>query len=128
MNFKDFNNIQLAEKVTLDDFVTKVKSYNSIDDALKSLSDEYTEFYLLNMNNKKLKKLLKNKLQEDWEETLGYAPEPKKIRKNLKYKGQYITVEYDPELQTWFPMLRFRSIVTALKYIKKHVDYTEKDI
>ena len=138
MKFKEFNK-QLAENVTYKDFITKVKGYSSIDDALLHLSDEYTEWYLLNINNKILNKELKKLKLEETEKTketelteddltLGYAPQPKKITKNIKYKGQYITVSYDPDLGTWFPTIRFRSISTALKYIKAHVDYNSKNI
>jgi len=129
MKFKDFNSIPIAENITKDDFIQKIKSYSTIDDALLGLPDEYIEYYMINMNslNKELKKLKKLNLQEE-EKTLGYAPAPKKIIKQIKYKGQYITVEYDPELQSWFPAIRFRSIMTALKYIKKQVNYSEKDI
>jgi len=128
MKFKEYQSIILAENVTLDNFIKNVQNYSTLDDALANMEDDYIEWYLLNMNNKKLKQNLKKlKLYED-DVTLGYAPEPKKIKKNIKYKGQFITVEYDPELATWFPMIRFRSIVSALKYIKRTVDYNTENI
>ena len=128
MKFKEYNSIILAEGVTQKDFINQVKKYLSIDNALKYLQDEYIEWYLLNINNKKLQKELKSSNLQEEELTTGYAPEPYKIRKNIKYKGQYITVSYDPELGTWFPTIRFRSIVSALKYIKRTVDYQEQDV
>lgn len=149
MDFKNFNKkfhnnkkvqeiqtqeIILAEGVTSKSFINAVKQYKSIDDALLHLSDENVEFYLLNINSKEINNLLKkNKIQglQETEITLGMAPGSDKqqnIYKNLKYKGQYITLEYNPELQSWFPTLRFRSIITALKYIKKQVDYNEENV
>ncbi len=157
MNFKNFRQNQipqkedliLAEGVSMQSFINSVKKYNTIDDALIHLSDENIEFYLLNINSRELNNLLKKNKIKSLQETclqetclqesgitLGMAPhlpaspsEPKQtIFKNLKYKGQYITLEYNPELQSWFPTLRFRSIITALKYIKKQVDYNEKDV
>jgi hypothetical protein len=131
MNFKEYtklHDVKLAENVNMNDFVKKVSSFSNIDDAMLSLPDEYVEWYLLNINNKKLHKLLKKLNINEDDLTLGYAPSRTRIIKNIRYKGQYITIEYDPELSNWFPSIRFRSIVSALKYIKKEVDYDEENI
>lgn len=137
MNFKNFNTIQLAENVTLSKFIKNVSSYSSLDDALAHLDDEYTEWYLLNINSKKLNSELKkinlvenlhNLYNLDDNKTLGFSTKEKPLIKQIKYKGQYITVEYNRELGSWFPAIRFRSITTALKYIKNQVDYFEKNV
>ena len=129
MTFKAYK-----EKVTLKDFINKVRSFNDIDTALASLDDNYIEFYMLNINNKKLKKeLQKLNLLEDYEELIRgfnrYVPDDtQKIVKKIKYKGQYLVLTYDKELQLWFPSIQFRSITTALKYIKKTADYEVGDV
>ncbi len=139
IKFKDYcklQNISIAEGVTEKDFITAVKSYSSIDDAMLGLDDKFIEWYLLNVNSKSLNRALRklkinlhetsNILEDDI--TLGYAPSNDKITKNIKYKGQYITLEYDRELGSWFPAIRFRSIITALKYIKSQVDYSVNNV
>lgn len=126
-----FNSIVLAENVSEKEFIKAINSYSSIDDALTKLSDEYIEWYMLNINSKTLiKKLKKLNIQGITEEeiTLGFGTADKKITKSIKYKGQFITVEYDRDLGSWFPAIRFRSIISALKYIKKQVDYDEQDV
>ena len=124
-----YDSVVLAENVSEKDFIKSVTSYSSIDDALMHLEDEYIEWYMLHINspslNNALKKLNIQGLQET-DITLGYAPAEDRIIKNIKYKGQFITVEYDRELGSWFPAIRFRSIISALKYIKSEVDYDEK--
>ena len=132
MNFTEHNTIYnsiVENKVTQREFITAVKSYSNIDDAMSHLSDEFIEFYLLNVNSTKLTKELKKlNIVESIEHTLGYAPADDKIIKSIKYRGQFITLEYDRDLGSWFPAIRFRSIITALKYIKAQVDYEEDDI
>ena len=137
MTFNNYRNQEpiLAEGIKEIDFINAINSYTSIDDALLRLDDEYIEWYMMNMNSKKVKNLLKrlniSGLHEDTQNTqttLGYAPSADRITKSIKYKGQFITVEYDRELGSWFPAIRFRSIISALKYIKAEVDFDEKNI
>ena len=133
MNFKEHNTAYTSiveNKINMKEFINAVRSYSNIDDALGSLDPEYIEYYMININSKKLlKELQKIKLVEtDAEKTLGYAPAEDKIIKTIKYRGQFITLEYDRDLGSWFPAIRFRSIISALKYIKKQVDYKEEDI
>lgn len=133
MTFKTYNNIVLAEGVSEQSFLQAINSYSSIEDAMVNLKDEFIEWYLLNLNSKSLKHKLK-KLHIDGiseaeiERTLGFAPAADKVVKNIKYKGQFITIEYDRDLGSWFPAIRFRSIISAMKYIKGQVDYDEKNI
>jgi hypothetical protein len=54
------------------------------------------------------------------EETSGWGREPGVIKK-IRYKGEFITLQYDEDLG-WFPAVRFRSVVNALKYIKNIAD------
>lgn len=131
-------NLPLAEGVTEKSFITALKGYSNIDDAMAHLDDEYIEYYLINMDKKSLKNALKKynihikesikESYEDPEITLGYAPQDGTIVKNIKYKGQYITLTYNKELGTWNPEIRFRSVMTALKYIKAQVNYNQSDV
>ena len=115
-------------KVNLKRFLTAVNSYNSLDDALEKLPEEYTEFYLNNMNNKDLNKSLKKlKLIEGFEDfepyqgqTLGTSPSSTKYKK-IHYQGEYIILKYD-QRWGWVPTMSFRSITQAVKYIKRLAD------
>ena len=111
--------------VSMKDFIKAVNSYSNIDDALASLPDEYTEFYIKNINNKDLSKELKKlKLVEDWEyspdQTTQMSPQPGKF-KRIHYKGDYIIMKYT-EGQGWTPYLTFRSISKALRFAKGLAD------
>lgn len=117
----------VTESVTEKDFIKAVSKYKDIDTALENLSDEYVEFFMLNINNKKfMNKLKKNiKLNEyaidtDNKTTTKWSPDEPKVRK-IRYKGEFITLQYDSELG-WLPTVRFRSVVNALRYIKKIAD------
>ena len=135
---KDVINIQ-EKSISEKDFLNGINSYTSINAALANLPEEYTEYYLLNINSKSLNKQLKDlhiqgihetneSILGTADRTLGFAPTKDRIIKNIKYKGQYITVEYDRELGSWFPAIRFRSIISALKFIKDQVDYDTKQV
>jgi hypothetical protein len=136
-DFKQFieSKIEIKEQeqidessLSMDDFILKVKLFNSLDDALLHLPDKYTEFYLKNINNKKLDKELKKlNLTESEEEyefyktvTTGVSPEEKKYKK-INYKGQYIILTYDKRWG-WVPNVSFRSIKNALEYVKNLAD------
>ena len=116
-----FENILISEnKVSSKDFISKVKNYKSLDDALLELPDEYTEFYLKYMNNKSFNNLLKKEKLIEAEEskiTVRVAPEHQKIKK-IRYQGQFIILKYDKDTG-WIPMISFRNITAALKYVKE---------
>jgi hypothetical protein len=126
MNFAVYlNEKEVKEK----DFISKVKKYQNLDQALMKLPDEYTEFYLKNINSKSLnKKLKQEKLIEEYEgdadvqksKTTGTSPEPGKF-KRLHYKGHYIVLQYTKEFG-WTAQPTFRSITNALEYVKGLAD------
>ncbi len=120
-------NITINEKIKMSDFIKAVNSHSSLDDALENLPDEYIEFYLKNMNSKKLKsELQKLKLTEDkdyeikQQQTLKTSPDSDKYKK-IHYKGEFIILRYD-ERWGWVPQMAFRSITQASKFIKNIVD------
>ncbi len=120
-------NITINEKIKMSDFIKSVNSHSSLDDALENLPDEYIEFYLKNMNSKKLKsELQKLKLTEDedyeikQQQTLKTSPDSDKYKK-IHYKGEFIILRYD-ERWGWVPQMAFRSITQASKFIKNIVD------
>ena len=132
--FTEFNKIileqeeQYNESLDIEKFLAKVSKYDSLDDALLSLPDSYIEFYF--KNSKLLNKSLKNmglveSITPENPGYVGWSPTPQGTEttyKNIKYKGNIITLEYNPELRTWFPQVRFRSVTQALKYAKSLVD------
>ncbi len=116
----------IHENITIDSFVNHVVKIGSLEDALSQLDDENIQFYSDNERiiNKTLKK---HGINETWNssEAPGYAgwSGAKDFKfKNIKYKGEIITLEWDPELSTWQPTIRMRSVIHALKYGKKLVD------
>jgi len=111
----------LAESITEKKFFSEIKKYPDIDTALMNLPDTFTEFYLLNINDKNFNKKLKKYTKvNEAEETSGWGREEGAVKK-IRYKGEYITLTYDEDLG-WLPAVRFRSVVNALKYIKKLAD------
>ncbi len=114
--------IEINEKITIDSFVSDIEDLGSLDVVLDSLDDESLQFY--SDNEKQIDKLLKRRnLSENWNspEDSGYAgwsPSDKRKVKTIKYKGDIISLEWDPELATWQPSVRFRSVTKALKYGK----------
>lgn len=108
--------------ITLDEFLLTISEYESFDQALSELDESYLQFYIDNQNI--LDKSIYNQSLFESEETnySGWsAPEGQRF-KTIKYKGEYITLEYEPELESWFPSVRFRSIVSAMKYGKALAD------
>lgn len=121
MKFKEYLEIPLAESITEKKFFSEIKKYPDIDTALMNLPDTFTEFYLLNINDKNFNKKLKKYTKvNEAEETSGWGREEGAVKK-IRYKGEYITLTYDEDLG-WLPAVRFRSVVNALKYIKKLAD------
>lgn len=117
--------------ISLDSFLLDVSSYNTLDEALEELDDIYLEFYSNNQNqlDKALKKMNMLETEAGLGEgaespgELGWSPDADNIRyKTIKYKGELITLVWDPVLRTWFPTIRFRSVVAALKYGKSLVN------
>ena len=117
----------LNEETNIKTFIKNIKKYKDLDTALLKLPDEYTEFYLKNINNKELNKQLKKlNLVEDMEQsknqTLGTSPTPGKFKK-LHYKGHYLVLKYDEDLG-WIGTPSFRDITSTLRYVKKLADLT----
>ncbi len=112
------------EKITISSFLTKIAQYSTLDQALVELPEEYLEFYFNNekLLQKSLKKLHLTEASREDPGYLGWAPPEEKIHKNIKYKGNIITLEWDSELKTWFPQVRFRGITESVKYAKKLVN------
>ena len=126
MNFKENiinTEIQEAKKITISSFLDKVSGYVSLDHALVELPSEYLEFFM--KNEKTLKKSI-DSLFEDYNPEnpgyLGYSPEKKIVTKKIKYRGQLLIVQFDPEIGNWVPLPAFRSITQALKYGKNLID------
>ncbi len=111
-------------KITLETFLLDVSNYSTLDDAFEELPEEYAEFYI--NNSTKLNKALKNMHMLESAESpgeTGWSPSVDTMKyKTIKYKGSLITLEWNPELRTWLPTIRMRSIVGALKYAKSLVD------
>jgi len=135
-SFKEYNNsiitiskllLESKNDISLSDFIESVSSYNNIDDALYHLDDKYAEFYIKNINNKKLQKELKKlKLLENWnteinaDQNLGMSPKPEKIKK-IHYKGHYIVLKFDPNVG-WVPYISFKNVTKSLQFIKNLFD------
>lgn len=126
----DLESLYEGTNVAFNDFIKSVNGYSNLDDALLHLPEEYTEFYLKNINNKKLTKELEKRnlieMVENWnteyspDQTTAQSPEPSKF-KRIHYKGEYIILKYEDGIG-WIPFLGFRSITKALKYAKELAD------
>jgi hypothetical protein len=122
--FIDILNEDIKKKdiITIDSFVSNVDKIGNLDDALDLLNDEHLQFY--SDNERQINKVLrKRNLLEDWGSPegpgyTGWARSPEKKIKTIKYKGEIISLEWDPELATWMPVIRFRSVTQALKFGK----------
>ena len=118
--------INERRKITLDSFIDIIYTYGTLDQAILDLDDDMLQFY--SDNFKVIDKLLiKHKLVEDYAspETpgyLGWARAKDDKIKNIKYKGNIISLQWDTELATWQPTVRFRSVTESLKYGKMLVD------
>ena len=131
-SFKDIIEESLKEleesKITVDSFVLSVENMGGLDQALEELDDDELQFY--SDNQKQIDRLLQKRgLMEVIEvmeaiaspENRGYLgwARPLELKtKNIKYKGDIISLEFDPDLGTWQPTMRFRSVTKALKYGK----------
>lgn len=116
--FKDIiKDTIIQEEITLDSFLLAVDEYLTFDDALVDLDESYFQFYIDNEDilNKSLK-------LSEADLTIGMSPTEEVRYKTVKYKGNFITLVYDPDLHSWFPTIRFRSIIPALKYGKSLAD------
>ncbi len=108
-------------KITPELFIMKASAYHNLDLALGELPEEYIQYYFDNerLVNKSLKK--QGLLEAEGAEDQGYigwqAPVKKKVKK-IKYKGDVIQLEYDPDNGTWIPNVSFRSVTAALRYGK----------
>lgn len=111
--------------LTIDEFVEAVLEYDTLDLALVNLDESYFQFYVDNQKivDKTLRKVGLNESEpDDDKSTLGWSRPDKIVYKTIKYKGEYITLVFDPELGSWFPTIRFRSIIKAMKYGKELAD------
>ena len=130
MKFQEYiKNPSLDESnLSMKEFIDQIKKFRNVDDALEKSPEAYTEFFIKNINNKKLSsELRKNNIQESDQDyglspvsTTGSAPVPGKIKK-IRYKGDFIILKYDSALG-WIPNVSFRSITQALVYIKNVAD------
>ncbi len=113
--------------ISIDSFIDEVILYNTIDEALYDLDEAYMEFYMNNQDiierTASFKEFIGMNESAESPGTSSWAPDfEKTVYKNIKYKGHILTLEYNHDLQTWFPSIRFRSVVKSLKYIKNEVD------
>ena len=119
-----------AQNISVDTFLSKVDEYSSVDVALAELPAEYLEFYA--KNEKKLQKALKKlglaeSMNEDYASPgspgyLGWSKDDEKKIKTIKYKGNLLHLIWDPKIGTWMPFIGFRSVTGALKYAKTLVE------
>jgi hypothetical protein len=114
------------KKITMDSFVLDVKALGGIENAILVLDDDHLQFY--SDNERAIDKLLrKYHLDESYNniddiDYLGWSKTSELKFKTIKYKGYLITLEWDPELATWQPTVRMRSVTNALRYGKELVD------
>ena len=119
---ENINQNELNEKkVTISKFLKEIDAFDSLDDFLSNQPDNYLQFYL--DNAKTLDKTL-SKMNIKEATTLGMSTGDSEevTYKSIKYKGNFITLEYSPELGSWLPTVRFRSVVQALRYAKGVAD------
>ena len=114
------------ESLDIEKFLSKVQGYSTLDEAFSDLSEEYLQFYFENSNVLEKSLINLNLLEAglngpESPSYVGWSPEAEKteiIYKTVKYKGILLTLEYNPELKTWFPQVRFRSVTKALNHAK----------
>ncbi len=120
--------IEENKKITPEMFVLKASEYHSLDLALEELSDDYIQYYFDNQRlvDKALRSqgLIEAAGAED-PGYLGWQPSKTKKTKKIKYKGEIIQLEYNPENGTWVPNVAFRSVTNALKFGKLLADMVE---
>ncbi len=128
--FKDIIEESLKEleesKITVDSFVQSVENMGGLDQALEGLDDDELQFY--SDNQRGLDRILQKRGLMEMEEAFITSPEargyvgwsrPLELKvKSINYKGDIISLEFDPDLGTWQPSMRFRSVTKALKYGK----------
>lgn len=123
---EQYNIEQKLNDISMDSFLLDVTSYSSLDEAFENLSDAHLNFYTDNQDI--IEKALYNMnfdIVESSEDPgyTGWSPDTDEVKyKTIKYKGNIITLVWEPELRTWFPTVRFRSIVQALKHGKSQID------
>ncbi len=122
--FKDIieESIEINEaKITVDSFVTSVENMGGLDQALEGLDDDEIQFYADNqrvIDRILTKRGLTEGLHPESPGYLGWSRPSKLKTKNIKHKGNIISLQFDPELGTWQPTMRFRSVTSALKFGK----------
>ena len=109
------------KNITINSFIEKIKKYQSLEQALIELPQEYLEFYV--NNEKEISKAVKRLFEsQETQGYLGYAPPQETKTKVIKYKGQLIHLKWDDDSKNWVPMVAFRNILSAVRYGKKLVD------
>ena len=110
-------------KITMDSFVISVENMGGLDQALEGLDDDEIQFY--SDNQRAIDRVLSKRglleaegLHPESPGYLGWSRPSKLKTKNVKYKGNIISLQFDPDLGTWQPTMRFRSVTQALKYGK----------
>jgi len=124
------------ESITLEIFLDSVSSYSTLDEAFVHLPDTFIQFYLENENllNKSLISLQLLEAGARGPESpsyTGWSPDAQNddiVYKTIKYKGILLTLEYNPELKSWFPQVRFRSITKALRHAKALAEIGDIDL
>lgn len=105
------------QELSLETFLEEVSCYTCLDEALYYSDNSYFQFYLENEDI-----ISRNLVETEQPGYTGWSPSNKLAIKTIKYKGHILALEFDPELGTWQPTVRFRSVVNALKYGKTVID------
>ncbi len=122
-NFTSTINETIHEtKITIISFLDAIKDYNTLEEFL-STHDEYIQFY--SDNERDLNITLKKLNITEAEETLGWSGGGDKI-KTIRYKGEFINLEYNHNLNSWLPTVRYRSVINALKQGKALFELSQK--